>query len=210
MADGTESGVCTRCQQIVKKTKAGTLDPNKHDFTDYISNNDATCTADGTKTAKCAYGCGAEDTQPDAGSKLAHKFDNYISNNNATYDADGTQTAKCDHGCGASDTVTEPGSRIPLYRVVDAEGRNIPSQESLEGGILTIMADQDEATLTGGLNALGILRQRGVTAITFVTNGAASTFDLAALTGSGTYVLTHTGATATLTLNGWDTSNILR
>lgn len=210
MADGTESGVCTRCQQIVKKTKAGTLDPNKHDFTDYISNNDATCTADGTKTAKCAYGCGAEDTQPDVGSKLAHKFDNYISNNNATYDADGTQTAKCDHGCGASDTVTEPGSRIPLYRVVDAEGRNIPSQESLEGGILTITADQDEATLTGGLNALGILRQRGVTAITFVTNGAASTFDLAALTGSGTYALTHTGATATLTLNGWDTSNILR
>lgn len=210
MADGTESGVCTRCQQIVKKTKAGTLDPNKHDFTDYISNNNATCTADGTKTAKCAYGCGAEDTQPDVGSKLAHKFDNYISNNNATYDADGTQTAKCDHGCGASDTVTEPGSRIPLYRVVDAEGRNIPSQESLEGGILTITADQDEATLTGGLNALGILRQRGVTAITFVTNGAASTFDLAALTGSGTYALTHTGATATLTLNGWDTSNILR
>lgn len=210
MADGTESGVCTRCQQIVKKTKAGTLDPNKHDFTDYVSNGDATCTADGTKTAKCAYGCGAEDTQPDAGSKLAHKFDNYISNNDATYDADGTQTAKCDHGCGASDTVTEPGSRIPLYRVVDAEGRNIPSQESLEGGILTITADQDEATLTGGLNALGILRQRGVTAITFVTNGAASTFDLAALTGSGTYALTHTGATATLTLNGWDTSNILR
>ena len=209
MADGTESGVCTRCQQIVKKAKAGTLDPNKHDFTDYISNNDATCTADGTQTAKCAYGCGTEDTQPDAGSKLAHKFDNYISNNDATYDADGTQTAKCDHGCGASDTVTEPGSRIPLYRVVDAEGRNIPSQESLEGGILTITADQDEATLTGGLNALGILRQRGVTAITFVTNGAASTFDLAALTGSGTYALTHTGATATLTLNGWDTSNIL-
>lgn len=210
MADGTESGVCTRCQQIVKKTKAGTLDPNKHDFTDYISNNDATCTADGTKTAKCAYGCGAEDTQPDVGSKLAHKFDNYISNNDATYDADGTQTAKCDRGCGASDTVSEPGTRIPLYRVVDAEGRNIPSQESLEGGILTITADQDEATLTGGLNALGILRQRGVTAITFVTNGAASTFDLAALTGSGTYALTHTGATATLTLNGWDTSNILR
>ena len=210
MADGTESGVCTRCQQIVKKTKAGTLDPNKHDFTDYISNNDATCTADGTKTAKCAYNCGAEDTQPDVGSKLAHKFDNYISNNDATYDADGTQTAKCDHGCGASDTVTEPGSRIPLYRVMDAEGRNIPSQESLEGGILTITADQDEATLTGGLNALSILRQRGVTAITFVTNGAASTFDLSALTGSGTYALTHTGATATLTLNGWDTSNILR
>ena len=116
----------------------------------------------------------------------------------------------CDRGCGASDTVSEPGTRIPLYRVVDAGGREIPSQERLEGGTLTIKADRDEATLTGGLNALSILRQRGVTAITFVTNGAASTFDLAALTGSGTYALTHTGATATLTLNGWDTSSILK
>ena len=114
MADGTESGVCTRCQQIVKKTKAGTLDPNKHDFTDYISNNDATCTADGTKTAKCAYGCGAEDTQPDVGSKLAHKFDNYISNNDATYDADGTQTAKCDrhrHRTGEQNSTLSGGGR---------------------------------------------------------------------------------------------------
>ena len=51
----------------------------------------------------------------------------------------------CDHGCGASDTVTEPGSRIPLYRVVDAEGRNIASQESLEGGTLTITADRENA-----------------------------------------------------------------
>lgn len=94
--------------------------------------------------------------------------------------------------------------------MVDAEGREIPSQERLEGGTLTITADRDEATLTGGLNALCILRQRGVTAITFVTNGATSTFDLSALTGSGTYALTHTGATATLTLNGWDTSSILK
>ena len=212
MKDGTKTAYCIHagCGYFVTVADEGTRDPSKHSFTNYISNGDATCTSDGTKTAKCAYGCGAEDTQPDAGSKLAHKFDNYVPNNDATYEADGTQTAKCDRGCGASDTVSEPGTRIPLYRVVDAEGREIPSQERLEGGTLTITADRDEATLTGGLNALSILRQRGVTAITFVTNGAASTFDLSVLTGSGTYALTHTGATATLTLNGWDTSSILK
>ena len=50
----------------------------------YVSNNDATCTADGTKTAKCDL-CGvAEDTVTDEDSKLDHVFTNYVSNNDAT------------------------------------------------------------------------------------------------------------------------------
>ena len=34
MADGTESGVCKNCNKTVSRTKAGTLDPNKHSFED--------------------------------------------------------------------------------------------------------------------------------------------------------------------------------
>lgn len=207
-ADGTETAECaygcgTTDTQDIPGSKLS------HEFKNYVYQDNATCESDGTEIAQCEH-CAARDVRKAEGTALGHSFTHYVSNNNATYDADGTQTAKCDRGCGASDTVSEPGTRIPLYRVVDAEGREIPSQERLEGGILTVTADRDEATLTGGLNALSILRQRGVTAITFVTNGAASTFDLAALTGSGTYALTHTGATATLTLNGWDTSSILK
>ena len=76
-----------------------------HSFTDYESNGDATCQADGTKTAECDYGCGATDTIADEGSKLDHKFTKYVSNNDATCKNVGTKTAKCDYGCGSTDTV---------------------------------------------------------------------------------------------------------
>ena len=76
-----------------------------HSFTDYVSDNNATCTADGTKTAKCNNGCGATDTIADEGSKLDHKFTKYVPNNDATCKNAGTKTAKCDYGCGSTDTV---------------------------------------------------------------------------------------------------------
>ncbi len=81
-----------------------------HKYTNYISNNDATCAADGTKTAKCD-GCDATDTQPEVGSMLGHSFTNYVSNNDFTYLSDGTKTAKCDR-CNAVDTVTDTDSRL--------------------------------------------------------------------------------------------------
>ena len=42
-----------------------------HDWGEYVSNQDATCKADGTKTAECDI-CGKKDTVTDTGSKLAH------------------------------------------------------------------------------------------------------------------------------------------
>ena len=45
-----------------------------HSFVDYISNNDATCSMDGTKTAKCAY-CDRTDTVTDVGSAFGHLFE---------------------------------------------------------------------------------------------------------------------------------------
>ena len=45
----------------------------EHSFTNYISNGDATCTVDGTKTAKCDY-CDATDTITDVGSALGHDY----------------------------------------------------------------------------------------------------------------------------------------
>ena len=88
-------------------TTAGKAD---HSFTNYVSDNNATCTADGTKTAKCDN-CDAENTITDAGSKVAHSLTNYVSNNNATCTADGTKTAKCDN-CDATDTITDAGSKV--------------------------------------------------------------------------------------------------
>lgn len=81
-----------------------------HSFTNYVSDGNATCTADGTKTAKCDR-CDEKDTIADTGSKLGHSFTKYTSNNDATCTADGTKTAKCDR-CDATDTVTDTGSKL--------------------------------------------------------------------------------------------------
>ncbi|MBQ6118320.1 MAG: hypothetical protein IJK98_03725, partial [Clostridia bacterium] len=91
----TEGAVCTVCGKE--------LPANGHSFTNYVSNGDATCTEEGTKTAKCDN-CDVTDTQPEAA--LGHSFTHYISNENGTCTKDGTKTAKCDR-CDATDTVVE-------------------------------------------------------------------------------------------------------
>jgi len=82
----------------------------EHSFTNYVSNGDATCTADGTKTAECDKGCGETDTVADTGSATGHSYTNYVAQNDATCTADGTKVAVCDNGCGATDTVTDAGT----------------------------------------------------------------------------------------------------
>ena len=84
----------------------------EHVYTNYVSNNDATCKADGTKTAVCDL-CGeATDTVTDEGTKLEHVFTNYVPNNDATCKADGTKTAVCDLCGEATDTVTDEGTKL--------------------------------------------------------------------------------------------------
>ena len=45
-----------------------------HSYIKYVSNNDATCNADGTETALCDNGCGKSASRVDEGSKLGHKW----------------------------------------------------------------------------------------------------------------------------------------
>jgi hypothetical protein len=47
-----------------------------HIFNKYVSNNDATYEADGTKVAYCTNGCGASDTIVDVGSMKVYSIDN--------------------------------------------------------------------------------------------------------------------------------------
>ncbi|MBQ7390152.1 MAG: InlB B-repeat-containing protein, partial [Clostridia bacterium] len=83
-----------------------------HNFENYVSDENATCEADGTKTADCENGCGETDTVADTGSALGHNFENYVSDENATCEADGTKTADCENGCGETDTVADIGSAL--------------------------------------------------------------------------------------------------
>ena len=70
------------------------IDALGHSFTNYVSDNNTTCIADGTLTAKCDR-CDATDTKVDEGSMLPHTYDSYANNGD-------DHTKSC--SCGASIT----------------------------------------------------------------------------------------------------------
>ena len=98
------------------------------------------------------------------------------------------------------------------YSVVDKDGKSIGYKTEVKDGVLTVTVDGDYAVLTGTAANIAALTAQGVTTAVFVTSGATSTFDLADLSakGSGTYKLTHDGATVTFTLDATDISEILK
>lgn len=100
---------CTVCGHKGEKTfRSG--EARGHLFTHYWPNRDATCTADGTKTASCNR-CDATDTVVHEGSTLGHYFENYVANGDATCEADGTESAKCVR-CDETNTRTDEGSKL--------------------------------------------------------------------------------------------------
>ena len=211
----TEKGVKTYTCTSSSHTKTEDIPALNHSLAgqEYVSNNDATCEQDGTKTAKCVRygtgGCMATDTVTDTDSKLGHLFEDYVSNNDATYAHDGTKTAKCVRydQCGETHTMPDEGSRLiapPLYRVTDKDGRDIAYTAEQKGGVLTVTVDEDLAILTGRLSGIRTLKAQGVEKIVFVTKGATSAFLLSDLLDKGeggeAYRLTHNGKAVTFTL----------
>ena len=211
----TGKGVRTYTCTSSSHTKTEDIPALNHSFAgqEYVSDNNATCEQDGTKTAKCVRygtgGCTETDTVTDTGSKLGHLFEDYVSNNDATYAHDGTKTAKCVRydQCGETHTMPDEGSRLiapPLYRVTDKDGRDIAYTAEQKGGVLTVTVDEDLAILTGRLSGIRTLKAQGVEKIVFVTKGAASVFLLSDLLEKGesgdTYKLTHDGKAVTFTL----------
>ncbi len=78
-----------------------------HNFSVYISNGDAACTKDGTKTAICANGCGASDTIADTGSAKGHAYGEWVITKEATESETGIRERSCPV-CGATDTDVIP------------------------------------------------------------------------------------------------------
>ena len=118
----TGKGVRTYTCTSSSHTKTEDIPALNHSFAgqEYVSDNNATCEQDGTKTAKCVRygtgGCTETDTVTDTGSKLGHLFEDYVSNNDATCEQDGTKTARCVRygtgGCMETDTVPDTGSKL--------------------------------------------------------------------------------------------------
>lgn len=65
--NGTHSGVCSRCHEL------STQIFEEHTFSNYISNNNATCTANATETSVCDK-CTAQNTREITDSALGHDY----------------------------------------------------------------------------------------------------------------------------------------
>lgn len=104
----------------------------------------------------------------------------------------------------ASEEASEAARTEALFRVMDADGRDIPYTQAREGSTLTIAAEQDFAILTGTLHGIAVLQAQGVEKIVFKTNGASSSFQPEQLLAEGRisdrYTLTHDGSTVTFLL----------
>lgn len=118
-SDGSQSIHCKNCD-VTKDSQ--TIPRVDHKFTNYVSNNDATCTKDGTKTASCDYGCGITRTLPDDGSMSEHDYE-WTYNNDAACEKNGTETGIC-RNCRYKTTREKAGTALehkPSEWIIDQE-----------------------------------------------------------------------------------------
>ena len=90
---GEETSICTVCGYADKRP----VDALQHHFGNYVADNNATCTADGTKTAACDHGCGKTDTVTDTGSRKPHEMGQWQTVTEPTVEQEGLERRKCNH-----------------------------------------------------------------------------------------------------------------
>lgn len=169
-ADGEQNGTALHSE------KTFSLPARDHLFTNYVFNDNATCTEDGTETASCDYGCGKTDTRTKAGSATGeHLFTEYHYNNDAACLEDGTETASCDYGCGETDTRTKQNSARG-HKWDTGTVTKSPSCGASGVRIYTCTNKGCTTTKTEGIPATGshTYQQTGITKATTSRNGTIS------------------------------------
>lgn len=105
-------------------------------------------------------------------------------------------------------------SSAALYRVTNQNGKDVPIHAEKRGTVYTIIAAEAQATLTGNLYGLKVLRSWGVEELVFQTPEGTFTFLLDDLLSRGTdfqcYSLTHDGSAVSFTLDGESIADILK
>ncbi|MBR6916542.1 MAG: dockerin type I repeat-containing protein, partial [Clostridia bacterium] len=115
--DGTKTAKCDRCD--VTDTIADAGSALGHSFTNYVSNNDATCLEDGTKTAKCDR-CDVTDTITDEGSATGHNYVETVTNPTCTKRGYTTHTCSICNDSYIDDYVDATGHDHQLSETVAA------------------------------------------------------------------------------------------
>ena len=106
---------------------------HNHSFTNYISDGNATCTEDGTKTAKCDH-CDLTDTIPDVGSALGHAWGNWIVIQEPTTTENGVEEHTCTR-CGHTEQRSIAKLENPFNDVAPGSFFYEPVMWAIENGI---------------------------------------------------------------------------
>lgn len=127
----TEGSHCSECGEILVKQED--IPAIGHKFTNYVSNNDATCTNDGTKTAKCDNGCKIKDTVTDEGTAKGHVI---VADH--TVEPTCTEAGKTEGiHCSECNEVIKKQEEIPAKGHVWDEGVIVTNPTALKDGMLT-------------------------------------------------------------------------
>lgn len=103
-----------------------------HSFTNYVYDNNATCTNDGTETAYCDSGCHTKNTVRAEGTATGHSENDGVITKEATCTENGVKTYSCT-SCGMvtkTETVSEKGHSLD-------EGRITTNATCTEDGVKT-------------------------------------------------------------------------
>ena len=111
----TAKGICS-----VRSCNMPYMDKLGHEFRGYTSDDNATCSSNATRTAKCIRygtgGCDATHTVTSYGTALGHEFKDYSPKSDATCMRDAIEIAKCVRygvdGCDATKTRSIPGTKL--------------------------------------------------------------------------------------------------
>ncbi len=115
---------CSVCGEKLSSTHE-LLPATDHSFTNYVSDGNAKCDEDGTKTAVCDNGCGETDTVTDVGSMKGHGTTTLIGYRPADYEEPGYTG---DEICDVCGKVVIPGHEINglLYEIVVTDKNGNP------------------------------------------------------------------------------------
>ena len=136
VADGEQVTTCTECNAVIKTEAIAALG---HSFTDYKSNGNATCTEDGTQTAKCDR-CDETDTRTEEGSAKGHEYDAVVTAPTCTPEGYTTHTCHC------GDTYTD--SKVAALGHSFTEYKSNSNATCTEDGTETAKCDRCDETDT--------------------------------------------------------------
>ena len=181
---GEETSRCSACAHMEHRP----VDAFQHSFTNYISDQNATCTADGTKTAACDHDCGKTDTVADTGSMIPHEMGQWETVTEATEETEGLKRRTCLH-CSHSEEQTIPvlapvgDITSDVYHINGDYIGNITAgltvSQFLEGiheaeYIQVMLADQvvtSDSLIATGMELHLVVREQTVRKLTIVVTG---------------------------------------